>query len=476
MLLFLGMAAMGVDYGLGVNERRADQTAADLAVTAGAVDSLNGADAVRDSALSYARLNLPTTYTAADWQAMWESCVDPAAERNSGGANFIPLTPPAGWTVVDPANWCISAEGARGLLRVRVPDQTVQAAFGGLVGVNELTLRAAAVSRVQTGGHGGILPFGLPAGLGDGGHVCLSSGPTGQAEGPCEGSESGNFGTLKGAIYGNTEMGTTGCRTSPVPNVLAENIAHGYDHLVVLYKGAEVRDQCFEPYVNTLNTDTGFPNDGAEDGLVGGTKLDPAFTPRFALNAGPGGHTTAFGYTVEDTPLWSYLLSGADYSGSVLGAPVPCDPDGFDGGTFDWDGDGIDDNNQSWQHMKACIDEYVSGGHTGVIFSSGLGDNAARFGYIPEFVQANLGSGNSWLNIKRFRAVYLQTTTWKKGGNYVFANPGEACVPGPCAGNGYSMRQLTAFVIPDNALPEEVKGDPMPGAVGINPLRVELFG
>ncbi len=95
MVLFLGMAALAVDYGLGVNERRADQTAADAGVTAGAVDVLNGADAVRDGVLLYVESNLPTSYSAAEWQALWEGCIDPAADRNAGGFNFVALAPPA---------------------------------------------------------------------------------------------------------------------------------------------------------------------------------------------------------------------------------------------------------------------------------------------------------------------------------------------------------------------------------------------
>ncbi len=476
MVLFLGMAALAVDYGLGVNERRQDQTAADSGVMAGAVESLNGGLAVRDQTLQFVRSNLPTTYSNGEWQALWESCVDPAAERNAGGFNFVALQPPPGWTVTDPANWCISAEGARGLLRVRVPDQIIDTAFGPILGIDQLTTRATAVSRIQYVGEGGVLPFGIPAGSGAGGLACPSSAPSGLAIDPCSGPKTGNFGTLKARKFGNPLMGTSAnCNASPLNQVLAQNIAHGVDHIVVPDgDGAianEVRDECFNPFVDTMNTDTGFPNNATEDGLLG--PVVGGFTPRFA-QYGPN-NITLFGRTADNTPLWQWLLDrGVSYGGdpSTDAGPASCERDSI----------------SSWMHMKVCLDEYVDGGYSGQIFDN-IGENRARFGYVPEFWESSLGSGNSWRHIRRFRAVYLQTTVWKKGQgeDFLFHHPGEGDpVQGwcqeddgalqPCSGSQYRMIQLSMFIIPDSALPEHLRGDPPPGASGINPFEVELFG
>ncbi len=493
MVLFLGMAALAVDYGLGVNERRADQTAVDAGATGGAVESLNGGPAVRDQALNYVRLNLPTTYSNAEWQALWESCVDPAAERNAGGGNFVALPAPAGWAVTDPSNWCISAEAARGLLRVRVPHQVINTAFAPIIGVDQLSTQAVAVSRIRPVGNGGILPFGIPLGAGNGGHICMSSAPSGLAIDPCTGSTSGNFGTLKARKFGNSEYSpptTANCNASPLGAVLAQNIAHGVDHVVVPDKDGvaanEVRDTCYQPYVDTLNTDTGFPNNGAEEGLVG--PVPGGWTPRLAQYG--SNDMSVFGRTVDNTPLWYYLRpisSGATYTGPGSDGPASCHPNLFVAGAVDWTGDGVDDGEGlSWQHMQACIDDYVAGaGSYGVIFKSSLGDNYARFGYVPEFWESTLGSGNSWLHIKRFRAIYIQSTLWKKGGDYVLHHPGQGCVEddgsgaevalSPCTGGGYSMKQVTSFVIPDAALPEALRGDPPPGGIGVNPFIVELY-
>jgi hypothetical protein len=485
MVLFLGMAALAIDIGFGFNERRQDQTSADSGVMAGAVEAINGGAAVRTQTLDYVRKNLPTTYTNAEWQAGWQGCVDPAADRNAGGFNFVALPPPAGWSVTDPANWCISFESARGLLRVRVPDQLIETSFAAVIGVDELRTHATAVSKVSFAGEGGILPFGIPFGSGAGGHLCLSSGPTGQAADACEGPVTGNFGTLKGRMFGNPDIPTaTNCTASPLASVLAINIAAGYDHIVVADQdgavGNEVRDQCFNPFVDTLNTDTGFPGNGAETGLVGPMS---GYTPRLLQSS-----TTAsvFGRNVDNRPLWGYLSTSPDYGGGATAtpnddAPAICAPSTFtSGSTMDWDGNGSIDRDRSWQHMQACLAAYVSGSFSAVMFRPSLGDNAARFGYVPEFWESSLGTGNSWLHVYRFRAVYLETTTWKKGGTFIFHSPGEPCVdgsemPAPCVGGGYAMRQLSSFVIPDAALPLELRGTTPPGGTGLNPFGAELY-
>jgi hypothetical protein len=506
MIVLIGMAAIAIDVGAGFNERRQDQTAADLSVMAGAINSVNGGTAVRTQVLDLAERNL--SYTSAEEQALWENCVDPAAQRNTEpGDNFTALPAPTGWTLADPANWCISFDSAKGLLRVRVPDQITETSFAGVLGTDTLTTSAAAVSEVTFGsGSGGILPFGLPSTAGGGEHLCLSSGPAGNAQPPCTGGSAGNFGTIIIRQFGNVDLGTTpNCNASNPNNLLAQNIAVGADHIVVTDPDGlvanEVRDACFNPFVDTLNTDTGFPNNGAEQGLVG--PVPGGFTPRLQL-AGPT--TNVFGNSVNDTPLWTYFLpisngsnGNPDYGGGVTAAvsddaPASCDPASFVAGTMDWDndlvpddvdGDGTPDEGDSWEHLVICFRQFngdqnfdgdtTDPGDTGpydqVIVDGSILSNTARFAYVPQFWESNLGNGSSWLHIQRFRAVYLQATTWKKGNTYVSHHPGQSC---SCSGNGYSMRQLSAFTFPDAALPEDLRGDPIPGSTGLNPFNATL--
>jgi hypothetical protein len=509
LILMMGFAAVAIDLGAGMVERRGDQTSADFAVMAGALEALNGGPAMTTEILNYARLNLPTNYLDAEWQALWEGCVDPPAARNYGPYHFTALAAPTGWTPIQPADWCISFDSAHALLRVRVPNQAVVTPFARAIGFNEINTNASAVARMQVLSPGGVLPFGLDSTAGGGSQVCLSSAPTGLANDPCTGSVTGNFGTLKARQFGNTFLGYTqpNCQAAPLPKVLAQNIAVGIDHIVVTDPDGsvtnEVLDECFNNFVDTLNTDTGFGNNGTEEGLVGPVP-EPSpgvvFTPRLKKN---GPFASIFNnHQVNDQPLWSYLLTtGPDYGGNLTpaipadDAPESCDPSTFNGNgntdfdsnliPDDYDADGVPDVASSWQHMSICFRQYVgdfdfNGSIEGtpsaaVIFSTTILDNRSRFSYVPQFWETTLGSGNSWLHILRFRAVYLQTTAWKKGNNpEAFHHPGENCQPA-CNGNGYSMTQLSAYVFPDDALPLELRGDPIPAGGGLNPLVPELF-
>jgi hypothetical protein len=484
MLVIMGFAALVIDLGAGFNERAQDQSAADTGALAGAGNALDGVAGVRDAALAYVQDNLDTTYSATDWQTSWEACTDPGKD-----AAFQAVDSP--WTSGATLD-CISIDPI-GIVRVRVPDQILSTTFGSVIGSSLLKTSAAAEATFGGLGVSGVLPFGLASDVGSADHVCLSSAPTGLADDPCTGSDSGNFGTLKGRQFGNPFIPTTvNCTASPVGGTLAINIAVGLDHWVTIAPSdsvtTEVRDYCFNLGVNTLNTDTGFPNNGVEQGLARGP-LSGGLTPR--LQQGSTTHSPRFGNSLDNEPLWAFLDSPsgsyrdfgeASFDGST---DFPRSCDGFDttgadwngDGTvdtdWDWDGDGTNDPNESWQHMQACLTDYVTGSHYSSVM---FGDNIAtspRFGYVPQFFEGDLGNGNSWLHVQRFRAVWLQGTWWKKGNTVKVFNPGEDCTG--CNQSNYGMIQLSAFVMPDSALPETLRGDPPPGTTTLNPYDVKLY-
>lgn len=488
MVLLVGLAAVAIDLGAGFNERRLDQIAADAGSLAGALESINGGSLVTQKAAEFVAANLGSD--VATMAPSWRSCVDPAAERNTQpNDNFVSLAGQSPWlggAPVDPANWCMSFDPVKQLFRVRVPDQFTDTSFGRVLGVSSLTTGASAVSEIVTTGQGGILPFGLDNGPAGGEHACLSSAPNGLTVDPCDGSTTGNFGTLKGRQFGNPFIGTDeNCTASPVGQTLSQNIALGLDHVVVTdpdgVAANEVRDVCKNPLVDTLNTDTGFPNNGTEEGLVGPVPATSYGAPTPRLKAvGPYTSSIFNGHQINDQPLWTYLVSGPDYGGTATpsdpsdDAPLLCDPTDFAGGPgIDYDGDGTVDPRQSWQHMQRCLSDYAAGSFSTVIFSETLLQNTARFAYIPQFWESSLGNGNSWNHIRRFRAVYLNITVWKKGTAYAFHAPGEACTG--CNSNGWDLKQLTAYTFPDEALPELLRGEPLPPSPGLNPLSsVEL--
>ena len=477
MLMISGFAAIAVDVGHRWVERRQDQSAADMGVMAGSIDLLNGVASIRDQGMSYVRKNLVQTYSDADWQTSWETCTDPT--KNAGGSFAFQAVPaPAGWGVATLD--CFSIDPA-GFVRVRVPDQFIDTTFGNVIGVAQLQSTANAISRFAPRGLGGVLPFGIGVGVGEGEHVCLSSGPSGLAQDPCDGAITGNFGTLKGRMYGNPAIPTPeNCTSSPLGDTLAVNIAAGIDHIVIPdppNTATEVRDECFNLLPNTLNTDTGFPNNGAEQGLATGPiTLSPTIEPRLQQGSNPT--ETVVSYNLDDKPLWEYLNYA--WAGSGPGGLASCG--GFDGGSADWDPaiPGLEPN-LSWEHMRACLAQHVSSGSTTVIFSASLAQSP-RFAYIPQFHDPDLGTGSSWIRIKKFKSTWLQGTWWKKGANWIEFHPGEDCTDGngtflpDCigTGGGWAMKQLTGLVVPDAALPYELRGDPPPGS-GLDPYTIELY-
>ncbi len=491
MFLLVGIAAVVLDAGAAFVERRADQTAVDVGAIAGAVEVLIGAsgggvsdDDMVASALDYVRQNLPSDYTDGEWQTLWEGCVDPPADRNTEpGDNFVAMSPPSGWNVSQPNDWCVSRDAAKSLFRVRTPDQLVPTTFARLLGFNSLNTHASAVVNILPAG-AGILPFGLPSGANDGTQHCLSSAPTGLADDPCTGPDAGNFGVLKARLFDPSPY--NGCNASPLGSVLALNIAAGIDHVIVPDSDGdpsnEIRDYCYNGNVDTLNTDTGFPQ-GVEWGLASGAGLPGGEIA--LLRQGPQIQRNVAGNQLDDAPLWDWLLtSGVDYG---TDAPLFCDPLGFTSiqynfGTglvseYDFDGDGNDDALASWQHMSKCLEEYVSGGYSAVIFHPDLGDRdstdwSPRFAYVPQFYESTLGPGNRWNHIRRFRAVFIEGTWWRKGNTWRIHYPGEMCAP--CGGSGFGLWQVSAWIIPDSALPSDLRGDPPGAALGVNPFTIEL--
>lgn len=492
MILLIGIAAVAIDLGAGFNERRQDQVAADAGSLAGALEAINGATAVTQEAADFVASNLETTTAA--MASSWISCVDPASERNAEpGDNFqstVLANAAASWlgaTPSSPSDWCMSFDPVKQLFRVRIPDQFVDTTFAGVIGSSSVSTGASAVTQIVTAAPGQILPFALDNGPSGGDHVCLSSGPTGLAVDPCDGSTTGNFGTLKGRQFGSPTLGTDeNCNSSPVGQTLAQNIALGFDHVVVTDPDGlvsnEVRDVCKNPLVDTLNTDTGFPNNGTEAGLVGpvpstsyGTptaRLRKTFTGSVVTQQFSDIFNTPSTQPIDNTPLWDYLLpsSVVDYGGldattTADDAPASCDPD--PSGPLEID---------TWQEMVACLDDYANvGPSNAVIFDEDLLQNSARFSYIPQFWESSLGTGNSWNHINRFRAVYINITVWKKGSNYGFHAPGEGCLLGDCTTSGWAMKQVTAYTFPDNALPPLLRGDPIPPSPGLNPISEVLL-
>jgi hypothetical protein len=508
LFLLMGVAAVAVDLGAVYAEDRADQTAADLGVLAGVLEftGANASTGARDSVLDFVAANLTTSYSASEWRDIWTACTDP--DRPTA---FNPVPAPSGWG----GNLeCIS--GSNDSLRVRVPDQIVETFFGRTVGVTSIPASAVAQAQARyANGAGGVRPFGVLNGL-PAGQVCLATATGGQARPPCDGSVSGNFGTLNSPTFGS-DTTVSDCGTPQQPELL-NNIAVGVDHLIGIapalpgsggphggFPAATTRlDQCTvsggtgvpsDPTppvgpVNTMNASTGASEvKQSMAGLITGTPADFAnstttVTP-LLQQSGPGVLSqrtlsqrvgpTQYDYVVDNTPLWMHIPATLP-----AGLPASCDRSTIAGSASPSDA------------METCLAAYEAGGSgQAPLFGESIAGNP-RFGWVPQFHFTTWGSGNHWQPIARYRMVYFDAMWFNCNGNFNNVDNTDPCdgskglifrPSGPTddsdlkVGNGANMKQLrldqvSAFLIPIGAVPASVAGEFPGGSEG--PFEVRL--
>ncbi len=478
MLLLLGISAIAVDLGSGWNERRQDQTASDLGAVAGAL-SFGSKPAIVAQVLATSRDNLDTTYTDAEWEALWEGCTDPDRP-----VDFSPLPEPAAWGsgTLD----CISLSPS--FLRVRTPVQKTLSFFAQTMGIPFLSTDADTVVTVLPTGNSVLLPFAVRADT-PAGHICLDTGPGGTSLPPCDGPEKGSFGNIAPVQFGNPFTGTQPeCdKQASANNMVPDAIAMGIDHILWKYPPASWTDTGWLKSNNTgknevknssVNMDlcsvvggTAVPSDGVpiDGGVIdtgNSTKADVTeglISTTAFVDGGKGrllrstntvavkdGNSTL---QLDNTPLWSHLLAD---SGTVayddVYAPASCNPTTVDAGTPE----------QKSDKMHSCLRDYENGGYSGQIFGVSILDTP-RFGVAPQLWHDNLGSGLSYRPIENFRVVYLNGVWFDlKSASIEPFYPdqtGQWCPvkkKGVCA-QIVEVEQLTAFLLTNSMLPEAAR-------------------
>lgn len=507
MVLVMGMAALVVDAtGAGFNERRQDQTAADTAVMAGALGYVLGEDDATkvSNVLATARANLDTEYSDADWQALWEGCIDPdinAVDVGTGTPEqFFPMENPFP-SPGSPTLQCVSESSS--YMRVVIPHQSVDTTFGKVIGFDSLETHAVAIARIESfQDNDGLIPFGLPGGTGSG-EACLSTNPSGPAEPPCQGPIGGGFGAINSEFFGDL-FGSPSC-ANPGSTELAQNVALGIDHFVDVWPAASATaegvslgdphpgdatisgysdvsyDQCrivggvvepqqsgheFPP--NTFKVDTGFSQSAAvEEGLISDStflgepsRLQNTSNPTQDLVKRRQGANNIV-YPLDDRGPWTYLTgSGACSSASYTGLPTDA---------------------------KVSLFQTCLSGYTGAtdIFDPSIGDSP-RFAWAPQYWHDVSTTGTSWQPVFRYQMVFI-------GGLWFNCN---AASPGNCGAIFYpdsddengnaeicdaqasncqllNLDQMSAWVLPDEAVPDSVKAAFPSG--GVSPFEPTLY-
>jgi hypothetical protein len=185
-------------------------------------------------------------------------------------------------------------------------------------------------------------------------------------------------------------------------------------------------------------------------------------------------------YQVDNTPLWHHLRDFIDLNADGLTASE-CDKTAIMTAAIASDA------------MSDCLAVYESLGSTVDLFTKSIADNP-RFGWAPQFQHDAWGPGSHWEPILRFRAIYVNRVWFNCNGKYGGQLPDtDACndkgkglifePEGPLdgsdlkVGSGGSMKQLrmdqvTGFLIPIGALPDEIEKS-FPGGV-TGPFEVVL--
>ncbi|MGH8874663.1 MAG: pilus assembly protein TadG-related protein [Acidimicrobiia bacterium] len=458
LTLLMGFAAIALDIGAGFNERRQDQSAADVAVLAAIqfASPGSGSTSLTAAMTNGANEAIAVANATLDNPALadWDACTDPGR--------------PAEFNTVSPVTQCVSykvsGSGTLQKARVRIPTINLDATFGRVIGTTTISTSAFAEAMADLGGAGKVLPFGLPVGSG-GSHFCLRTAPQPLSVDPCNGPATGNFFTLDISLYGNETLGTQeACGPSFAQTKLAVNIAVGVDHDLVPWTAAagdrHDHDLCpiFNAKPNQIPGQTGVGSN-IDPGMVDGvSSLVDSFRPGRLARGSNRIVVESGSPTLDDTPLWSYLVGSGNIPAQCLG---------------------VADHSQ----MEACLDAWNPGHDP--LFTSAIG-NAVRFGAVPR-LQGSFGPGKKDYRIAAIDPVYIQTTYWGCNATQcrIVHHPGEPST-GPCSGfspttcglgssvgGNNKLGGITAFLLDLGMLPADVRANfpGVPGQVVFNLTR-----
>jgi hypothetical protein len=420
--VLLGFAGLAIDIGSAQNQLRQDQTAADAAATAAAAHLALGASDAAATAMAVARQNLQQTYTDTQWTTAWSNCADPDRDATK-------------YPDVSTQSPCISFARGMTQVRVRLPDQLTNTAFGRFVGISTIKTHAVAEAQLIPPAGGGVLPFGVLNFNSDlSNQVCLT------AAAGCGGGSGDTLRALNSPLVGNPMYGTTEtCRVTPTtsdPNFQKRvefNTAMGLDHLVVPKGTDSTRlDDCRVQIPNTVYASslqgwasftaflTGLGQGMITGPSVGSTYPDggPPRLKRIPSNISGWQTRNVGGYQLDNRGMWEFIPQTLP-----AGLPPQCDRQSSSG---------LQSPNKA--KMQACLSAYITGGYTAPMFTKrstgtppGMYDiqMSSRFAFVPSFNGCcGDGSLDAQGPIDAFHMLFVQTIYLDASDSTLF-EPGE---------------------------------------------------
>jgi Flp pilus assembly protein TadG len=526
MVLLLGMAAIAIDYGAGLNERRQDQTGADLAALSGGLELALGSSTqvVVDEVLDLVNANVRVTDAT-----QWEDCTD---------AEALPVT--ADDLALTPSTECISFD-TFSHIRVRIPNQETSTTFARVLGsLSIVTSADAEVASQLFPTEGNPPPFAVLAGYGGGDVVCLrtssagnpparmvGNGPGDTADrgtepDPCDADEydvdSEMFGLLDPYSYfdGNGEID---CKKNSNDYFIAAGIDHPLSSFIqkfgAPFAGAnevEEGDGCTgnpkSPVngPNTIPVKSGLTAQELRCGLLtsqGGCSTVVPGPPSSGLSSPArlhqGSHvqnTYQFtGKRMDNAALWEFFTTNSAGDVTFSAAPAECNTfanainNGFPG---DWD---YYDKRDA---LEMCLKAWSAGSY-GPLFSEQLW-TSSRFAFLPLLHEGSLdnsaangpvtcpvSNNPNCVHIDDFVPVWLQTLYTKSPSadcdDVVNTGPAvnhwglhHAGQENSCGASNGNVDRLSAFVLDCGMLPvgacSSRPGPPTPGGDLIPTLRL----
>ncbi len=457
LLLFLAVAIDAA--GLGYNERRQDQSAADVAALA-AVQFTSTAFATDPTCAALTGLARSRCNGAAEAMRVANATLDDPSLADWADATRCPDRP-AGF-VVSPLTPCVAFNANNQRAWVRIPLIEKPTTIARAVGFDSITTSASAIAGTSLDFPGSVLPFLVPGNAAGADYNCLKTGSN-PSFGPCDGSTTGNFGAMDFYLYGNEDLQYTERCTGDTNGRFSANVARGIDHPLSAHptgngSGRIDRDHCpnFGAMPDMVYAETG--NINIEPGfLYGGTEYSAVpypgriqQDPGGFLVRGPQGSTVAA--RIDNTPIWTYLRS--DLGGT------PCDRDDVD----------------TPPEMMACIT--WAKGEPRTIFSGDI-VTARRFGWTPSVYEMDFSTGSSTpFHIKGYLPVYLDTTFFGCSASTcdIMHTPGVAntvsCPSSPpdaqitCGTPGSGNKNLVAIAayVLDSSIVPDIAKEPSPGS------------
>ena len=402
LFLLMGMAALAVDLGSAFDDRRQQQSAADVgslaavqyANTNHALPAACSGSTLQEAActggveaMEVVAGTLNNRFTPAQWTA----CVD-AADVS------------AGYTVHSTVSDCISFTSNLQKARVVLPTTQVGTTFGRVLGIASIGITSFSEAGADINSSADVIPFALGPTGATGSQACLFANPTNNLNiAPCDGPAEGNFGFLDIRFYGNPTTGTPERCNGDTQGRLAGNIVLGSDHELDSYQAGDTIkndvDYCpiFTAQPNEVDTQTGGSNTGIENGLFNGalgaegrvmckSGSEDARVPKTSLGCVDA--ASMFPQFLDNSPLWGYLNPSAAGQVAICNSSIA-----------------------TRQEMEACLSAYQSYLSTAVnpvaLFDADIVDSP-RFAAVPE-LQIDPSNGTGSYLIVGFKPVYLET-------------------------------------------------------------------